>query len=57
MTNFLNKYTIISNVQFDFREGMSTQDAIVKLTKYIYKYIAQDKESVALHLRRPRLSI
>lgn len=39
IASFLSKYNILSDNQFGFREGMSTEDAILNLTSYIYNAI------------------
>lgn len=36
LTNFMNKHNILSNGQFGFREGLSTENAIYSLTGEIY---------------------
>lgn len=43
---FLDKHKIISNNQYGFREGRSTEDAILKLTSHLYK--ALDSKTPAL---------
>lgn len=43
---FLEKYKLISEQQYGFREGRSTEDAIYKLTSYMYN--ALDKKKPAL---------
>lgn len=46
ITKFLDKHKIISNHQYGFREGRSTEDAILKLTSHLYK--ALDSKTPAL---------
>lgn len=46
LINFLNKYKLISDHQYGFREGKSTEDAIHYLTSYIYNNL--DKKTPTL---------
>lgn len=46
LVKFLNKYHVISDCQYGFREGRSTEDAICLLTSKIYKAI--DSKTPAL---------
>lgn len=48
ITKYLNKYKILSNLQFGFREGLSTEDALAHFTKNIYE---------SLDVSEPTLSI
>lgn len=48
ITNFLQKHNIISQRQFGFIEGRSTQDAIAWLTDNIYKGIDKNKPTVCI---------
>ena len=43
INNFLNKHNILSDKQFGFREGKSTQDAIACLIKEIYQSVGTSK--------------
>lgn len=47
---FLNKHKIISDRQFGFREGISTENAIAYLTNNIYKGIDNSKEVLCVFL-------
>lgn len=47
---FLDKYNILSEQQFGFREGKSTENAITLLTKKIYKALDNSKPSLCLFL-------
>lgn len=46
--SFLEKNNILSHRQYGFREGKSTEDAIVHLTKQVYKSINNSEPSVAV---------
>lgn len=48
IVNFLNKYNIISDKQFGFRENTSTQDAIAYLTSMIYDSLDKSKPSLCI---------
>lgn len=48
IVNFFNKYNILSNNQYGFREGRSTDDAIQKLTTYIYEALDRKTPSLCI---------
>ena len=48
LIKFLSKFSLLSINQFGFREGLSTQDAIIKLTEAIYSAINDRKFSCAI---------
>lgn len=50
ITSYLNKYNLISEHQFGFRDGRSTQDAISFLTSKIYKSLDANKKSLCIFL-------
>lgn len=50
LCNFLRKYDILSDKQFGFIEGKSTQDAIAELTKKIYHSLDKNKPSLCIFL-------
>lgn len=54
---FLEKYKLISDQQYGFREGRSTEDAIYKLTSYIYSALDKKKLHCASSLIFPKPSI
>ena len=39
LCNFFDKFKIISDKQFGFRRGMSTSDAIIHFTEYVYEQL------------------
>ena len=50
MVKFIEKYKLISDKQFGFREGKSTQDAISCLTSEIYKNMDEGNPSLCIFL-------
>ena len=50
LTSYLQKYNIISAKQYGFQAGISTQDAIVFLTKKIYSSLDRQIPSLAVFL-------
>lgn len=50
MNNFFTKHNILSDKQFGFREGKSTQDAIACLTKEIYQSVGTSKPALCVFL-------
>jgi len=48
--NYLNHFSILSNLQFGFRINKSTDDALLKFTKEIYESLNSNKKSAALFL-------
>lgn len=50
LTSYLQKYNIISAKQYGFQAGISTQDAIIYLTKKIYDSLDQQMPSLAVFL-------
>ena len=46
LVDFANSNSLLSQVQFGFRAGMRTVDAVMKLTEFIYS--SSDKKSYAL---------
>lgn len=50
LVNFIEKYHIISDSQFGFREGKSTEDAVLALTSKIVNLIDKKKKSLCIFL-------
>lgn len=50
LCGYLNKYNIISNRQYGFREGISTQDAILQLTSKMYSALDSNKPSLCVFI-------
>lgn len=50
ITKYCKKHELISDIQYGFQEGKSTNDAIAKLTSLIYSKIDQSKPSLAVFL-------
>lgn len=50
LTNYIDKYKLLSPKQFGFRKGKSTQDAISCLTSEIYKAMDEGKPSLCVFL-------
>lgn len=50
LSNFLAKYDILSHHQYGFREGRSTEDAILKLTSYIYDSLDKKIPTISIFL-------
>ena len=50
INNFLTKHNILSDKQFGFREGKSTQDAIACLLKEIYQSVGTSKPAFCVFL-------
>lgn len=48
LTSYLNKFKIISNRQFGFVEGRSTQDAILSLYQHILQIFEQKKKALGI---------
>lgn len=48
VTGYLEKYNILNNSQFGFREARSTQDAIAYLTGKIYKAIDDSQPAICI---------
>lgn len=48
ITNYIKKYELISNMQYGFQQGKSTQDAIVSLTERIYSALDEGKPSLCV---------
>lgn len=48
LTCFLDKYNILSDMQYGFREGRSTQDAICDLTSRIYDSLDKNEPTLAI---------
>jgi hypothetical protein len=48
--SFIEKYKIISNLQFGFQKGKSTQDALATLTKMIYNALDNGNPSFAVFI-------
>lgn len=48
--NFIKKFKILSDNQFGFTEGKSTQDAIAELTKKIYHSLDKSKPSLCVFI-------
>lgn len=45
LLNCSNKYNLLSKIQFGFREGCSSQDAVSYLTRNVYNAINESKRS------------
>ncbi|CAG4977986.1 unnamed protein product [Colias eurytheme] len=50
LVNYLNKYNIISNNQYGFRRGRSTEDAVLELTNVITRNIENRDKTIAIFL-------
>lgn len=50
LRNYLNKFKILSNSQFGFRKGLSTQDAITELTSLITDEVDKKNKCVTVFL-------
>lgn len=50
MIKFFNKYKILSNCQFGFRAGLSTEDALMKFCNNLYGSLNSKKISAALFI-------
>lgn len=50
LTKYIDKYNLVSNSQFGFREGKSTNDAIYALTNDIYKFMDESKPGLCIFL-------
>jgi hypothetical protein len=50
LINFLEKHQVLSNSQFGFREGRSTQDAIHSLTSIISENLDRSRKTLAVFL-------
>ena len=47
---FLNRFDIISNQQFGFMKGRSTEKAIISLTEYLYDKLNSNHHSLAVYI-------
>lgn len=50
LQNFIKKYKLISDKQYGFQEGKSTQDAIINLTQEIYQGLDEGKPSLCVFI-------
>lgn len=50
LSSFLTKFKILSNSQFGFRRGLSTEDAVLSVTSLISKLLDQGKKCLAVYL-------
>lgn len=50
LTQYLEKYQIISDNQFGFRQGRSTSDAVYSLTDYLIRNIDSNKKCLTIFL-------
>lgn len=50
LTNYLNKYNLLSPSQYGFQQGKSTEDAVTALTSLIVDQMDQGKKSIAVFL-------
>lgn len=50
LTSFIQKYKLLSPMQFGFKAGKSTQDAIIELTSYIYDKLDKGKPCLTVFL-------
>lgn len=50
LVNFLNKFNILSNSQFGFRQKLSTEDAILTLTSEIVQHVDKGDKCLAVFL-------
>lgn len=48
MVSFLTRYSLLSDKQFGFRDKRSTEDAIVKLTSYLYEHLDKSRPSLCI---------
>lgn len=48
LLGFLDRYSVLSDKQYGFREKKSTEDAIMKLTSYLYDAIDQSDPSLCI---------
>ena len=48
LISFLTKYSVLSDKQFGFREKMSTENAILQLTNYLYDNLDKSKPSLCI---------
>ena len=47
---FINRFDIISQQQFGFRRGSSTEKAILSLTEYVYNNLNSSHHSIAVYI-------
>lgn len=50
LNSFMQKYNILSKSQFGFREGMSTQNAVLELTNYVYGALDRSKPTLGVFI-------
>lgn len=50
LTDFLNKYNLLSKSQYGFRKGISTEDAILDLTSCITNYLDDKQKTMCIFL-------
>lgn len=50
LTEFIKKKTLLHENQYGFREGLSTQDAIAKLTSIIYDALDKKEKCLAIYI-------
>lgn len=50
LTNYLNKYNILSKSQYGFRRGISTEDAITDLSSHIINKVDKNKKCLSIFL-------
>lgn len=47
---FLEENNLLSNNQYGFRPGLSTDDAIYKVTRFLYSNLDNNNKSIAIFL-------
>lgn len=50
LTAYINKYNLLSNSQYGFREGISTQDAILHVTALMYAALDRGEPSLCVFI-------
>lgn len=50
LINYFNKFHLLSNRQFGFREGKSTEEAVLELTNLITKHLEGNKKTLCIFL-------
>lgn len=50
LLRYLDKFNILSSTQFGFRQGRSTEDAIIELTSYVTANLDQGKKCLSVFL-------
>lgn len=50
LTNYLDKYNVLSDLQFGFRHARSTEDAVIALTTLIIEKLDNRKKCISVFL-------